>query len=51
MVLRNLIELRFWTEYICAGPEETEKFLKEVDIGEALIAVGVTSLASPPAPT
>jgi hypothetical protein len=32
MVLRNLIELRFWAEYISTGPDETEKFLKEIDI-------------------
>jgi hypothetical protein len=32
MVLRNLIELRFWTEYISTGPEETGKFLNEVNL-------------------
>lgn len=32
IVLRNLIELRFWTEYISTGPEETERFLNEVNI-------------------
>lgn len=32
IALRNLIELRFWTEYISAGPEQTEKFLNEVNI-------------------
>ena len=32
MVLRSQIELRFWTEYISTGPEETEKFLNEVNI-------------------
>jgi hypothetical protein len=32
IVLRSLIELRFWTEYISTGPAETENFLKEVNI-------------------
>jgi len=31
LVLRSLIELRFWAEYVSTGPEEASRFLAEAD--------------------